>query len=645
MKQKFRCFRLLLLFSLPVVGFQLGRADVSSVTSALVDAPNCGVQSVLSLAGVLGKMPNQIQSDALCKTYPQAEISMFDVQQAAKQVGISMEGVKATLPELEKRGQPFIAVLPNHFAFVERIEGDWVRYQVGEGFQVESRAQFEGKYQGKALVLAQGQSSNALRVSPSIVYWEKVPFGAPEKTTTVTLTNTGNTPLALGKISTSCSCTVPSNLPDQILPGQSVPMEISVKLPFSGEFNNNVIIPLKTSGSYQMVSVFGRVETDVSLNPAQVGFGEVVVSSSPTKTLTLRDVDHKLPRPLQVKTTDGNISATLTLQAPDVWEIAVKLDASQLGDVDAGLLISGPDKESRVVRVPIKARVVPMTRARPEQVVFGSVAPEGATRRLQIFRQDRQPFEVTGIEAPPYLTHELEAANARHTEWTARVSIDPAKAPAQVSDVILVKTRRDGKDETISVAVLALNENNVAPAIPTAASAALLPRAEDDAHTRVGLPLPPFKIGDLAPDFRADDANGNPWRLSAMRGQKNVLLTFFPKCFTGGCANHLSSLRDHQSEFDRTQTQVLAVSVDPADGEKGQRAFAKEWGFTFPLLPDTSRQLGKQFGAVQNDDELAARMSVLIDKQGIVRWVDTDVQVKSHGADVLKKINELGLNP
>ena len=174
--------------------------------------------------------------------------------------------------------------------------------------------------------------------------------------------------------------------------------------------------------------------------------------------------------------------------------------------------------------------------------------------------------------------------------------------------------------------------------------AALLPRAEDDPHAFIGSPLPLFKVGEFAPDFRVVDANGNPWHLSAMRGQKNVLLTFFPKCFTGGCANHLSSLRDHQKEFDATNTQILAVSVDPAQGDKGQLAFAKEWGFVFPLLPDTSRQLGKQFGAVQNDDELAARMSILIDKRGIVRWIDSDVQVTSHGADVLAKIGELGLS-
>lgn len=180
--------------------------------------------------------------------------------------------------------------------------------------------------------------------------------------------------------------------------------------------------------------------------------------------------------------------------------------------------------------------------------------------------------------------------------------------------------------------------------LPGAAQAALLPRAEDDHETPMGSPLPTLKVGEVAPDFRVVDANGKPWHLSALRGQKNVLLTFFPKCFTGGCATQLSSLRDHQSDFDTAQTQILAVSVDPARGDKGQLAFAKQWGFQFPLIPDAKRVLGKQFGAIQNDDERAARLSFLIDKQGVVRWIDTDVHVSTHGADMLAKIKELGLD-
>jgi peroxiredoxin Q/BCP len=178
---------------------------------------------------------------------------------------------------------------------------------------------------------------------------------------------------------------------------------------------------------------------------------------------------------------------------------------------------------------------------------------------------------------------------------------------------------------------------------PGAAQAALLPRAEDDPLNIIAVATPTIKVGQAAPDFTATGMDGKVWRLSDLEGKKNLLLTFFPKCFTGGCANHLSSLRDHQAEFDAADTQILAVSVDPAEGEKGQRAFAAQWKFSFPLIPDTKRELTRLYGATQDNKQLAARMSVIIDKNGIVRWIDTDVHVSTHGADMLAKMRELGM--
>jgi peroxiredoxin len=45
---------------------------------------------------------------------------------------------------------------------------------------------------------------------------------------------------------------------------------------------------------------------------------------------------------------------------------------------------------------------------------------------------------------------------------------------------------------------------------------------------------PQLEIARPAPDFSIVDMNGHVRRLSDLRGQKNLLLTFFPKCFTGG---------------------------------------------------------------------------------------------------------------
>lgn len=154
-------------------------------------------------------------------------------------------------------------------------------------------------------------------------------------------------------------------------------------------------------------------------------------------------------------------------------------------------------------------------------------------------------------------------------------------------------------------------------------------------------PTPSFAVGQAAPDFALLDMRGELRRLSDLKGRKNLLLTFFPKCFTGGCANHLRSLRDEAAKLGEKNIQVWAVSIDAPDV---QIAFAQSLGLSFPLLPDTERNVCLLYGATDNADSLARRMSVLIDKSGIVRWIDTDVHVGTHGADVLAKIQELGLN-
>lgn len=51
---------------------------------------------------------------------------------------------------------------------------------------------------------------------------------------------------------------------------------------------------------------------------------------------------------------------------------------------------------------------------------------------------------------------------------------------------------------------------------------------------KIGDPTPLIAVGERAPDFAIADMNGHVRRLADLRGQKNLLLSFFPKCFTGG---------------------------------------------------------------------------------------------------------------
>lgn len=171
----------------------------------------------------------------------------------------------------------------------------------------------------------------------------------------------------------------------------------------------------------------------------------------------------------------------------------------------------------------------------------------------------------------------------------------------------------------------------------------MLPPVEADPTAVVATAFPKIKAGQLAPNFSVMDMNGQLRHLSDLRGKKNLLLTFFPRCFTGGCAGQLASLRDTQKSFASANTEVWAVSVDPAEGEKGQRAFAKLLNLNFPLLPDPERKVSLLYGAVQSQDQLAARMSILIDKEGIVQLVDTNINIRTHGTEILDKMRILGM--
>lgn len=85
----------------------------------------------------------------------------------------------------------------------------------------------------------------------------------------------------------------------------------------------------------------------------------------------------------------------------------------------------------------------------------------------------------------------------------------------------------------------------------------------------------------------------------------------------------------------------MAVSVDAAEGEQGQKAFAALLDLDFPFIPDTGRNLSILYGAARKPYSTAWRRTMLIDNNGILRFVDTQVNVFTHGPEMVSKIQEL----
>jgi len=128
-------------------------------------------------------------------------------------------------------------------------------------------------------------------------------------------------------------------------------------------------------------------------------------------------------------------------------------------------------------------------------------------------------------------------------------------------------------------------------------------------------------VGAEAPDFELKDQNGQDVRLSSFRGQRNVLLVFYPLAFTGVCTGELCMVRDNLGDFVNDAVQTLTVSVDSPPTHK---VFAEREGYTFPLLADfwPHGAVARAYGVFNEERGIANRGTFLIDKQGIVRFAE-----------------------
>ncbi|MEN3361243.1 MAG: mycoredoxin-dependent peroxiredoxin [Mycobacteriales bacterium] len=134
----------------------------------------------------------------------------------------------------------------------------------------------------------------------------------------------------------------------------------------------------------------------------------------------------------------------------------------------------------------------------------------------------------------------------------------------------------------------------------------------------------PVEVGQQAPDFTLRDQNREEVTLSSFRGQKNVLLVFYPFAFSGTCTGELCQVRDDLPRFQNDDVQVLAVSIDSIFTLK---TFASQEGYLFPLLADfwPHGAVAQAYGVFNEAAGMANRGTFLIDKEGIVRFAEMNM--------------------
>jgi len=128
-----------------------------------------------------------------------------------------------------------------------------------------------------------------------------------------------------------------------------------------------------------------------------------------------------------------------------------------------------------------------------------------------------------------------------------------------------------------------------------------------------------YNVGEKIDNFTLPDQDENEVSLKDFKGKK-VLLSFHPLAWTGVCTKQMEALDNNYSTFDENNTVPLGLSVDPVPSKK---AWAEDMGLKdLKILADfwPHGDLAKDLGIFIEESGISARVNILLDEEGKVKW-------------------------
>ena len=129
------------------------------------------------------------------------------------------------------------------------------------------------------------------------------------------------------------------------------------------------------------------------------------------------------------------------------------------------------------------------------------------------------------------------------------------------------------------------------------------------------------KVGQQAPDFKLFSITGQKVTLSQYRGKKNVVLSFVPAAWTPVCSDQWPGYNIVKDLFDKNEAVLLGITVDNIPT---LYAWTNQMGqLWFPVLSDfyPHGKVAETYGVLRSDGT-SERALFVIDKKGVIRWID-----------------------
>ena len=147
-----------------------------------------------------------------------------------------------------------------------------------------------------------------------------------------------------------------------------------------------------------------------------------------------------------------------------------------------------------------------------------------------------------------------------------------------------------------------------------------------------------LNIGSPAPNFSANNQNGETLTLNNFTGRKLVLY-FYPKDDTPGCTAEACSLRDNYQDLISQGYAILGVSPDT---EAKHQKFIAKYNLPFDLLADIDNTVALAYGVWVEKSMYGrkymgiARTTFVIDEQGNLAEIIEKVDTKNHATQITK---------
>lgn len=147
-------------------------------------------------------------------------------------------------------------------------------------------------------------------------------------------------------------------------------------------------------------------------------------------------------------------------------------------------------------------------------------------------------------------------------------------------------------------------------------------------------------IGDMAPEIRLPDQDGNIHTLAQYKGSW-ILLYFYPKDDTPGCTKEACGIRDKYADFSKSDVIVLGVSIDPIAKHV---KFREKYQLPFTLLSDEQKEVVNTYGVWGKKKFMGReymgtnRTSFLINPEGKIAKIYENVKPERHASEVLEDV-------